>query len=571
MDSFILSSAMSPEPGKSLLLESKQWIEIPDANGASYTSGRVTFNLDSVANSSDSYFNAKETFVQIPLNLAVEFKNTTAGATTSILASDSQVSNAFIASLKNGSYQIINSLNFKLNGNEIITHDQFENVKINYKILSSWSQDDVVKRGDEIGFALDTVDAFNYDPTTIGLMNNTLNEYAVFVANNAWQNRANYGRRRRMEKTSRTTNNLFTNMKSLTSDDEQRAKYIDTVSVNANGATTTVNYTIMASLRLSDLHPFFEKMPLIRGASMYLALGLNVNAIHSFNLAIPAGAAANTGCTFSSKVSVQNQSTTTPFMLSSIGGLNSFSTIQTLHGAGSIGSVKACIAVRQVPTSIIPASQATTLSQCLFQACYVKMAPTYQIEYVRNPNKEVSYEECYAQLISGVPVGESRSQLISGTYSRLRKVVVMPYLNASANADVSPAVSCFTSEPATCSPLVGMGAIDQYNVRVGINNVYPQNIQYSWQNYLQEVQGDNAVHGGIDSAMASGLISQKDWETAYSYRVTNLSRKPELQDLNGSQITVSFKNSSTKVMDYLVLVYYEKTIGLEVEKGLVVL
>ena len=63
MDSHILATSMLPETGKRLLFENKQWIEVPDSNSGVYTSGRVTFNLDSVSNSNDSYSNAQQTFI----------------------------------------------------------------------------------------------------------------------------------------------------------------------------------------------------------------------------------------------------------------------------------------------------------------------------------------------------------------------------------------------------------------------------------------------------------------------------------------------------------------------------
>lgn len=557
MDNYILSSSMSPSDAPALLLENKSWVEIPDSNSGVYSSGRVTFNLDSVSNSSDAYFNAKETFIQIPLNLAVRLENTTNGSVVSLFNSADSMANSFVASLKNGSYQIIDKINFKMNQNEVITNDQFENVKINYKILSTWSQDDVVKRGDELHFDKDNVDSFNYDDTEQGLTNNKLNE-ALFLPTTAYQGEPNLGRRNRMAKTSRCINNFPTGLQALGDDNELQSRYMDNVKVTAAGVVTTVNYTILASFRLSDLHPFFEQMPLVKNASMYLALTLNVNTVHSITI---------TGGGYANQFSVANSTNTCPYMLSHASQANSGG----LYLANLNGNLKSCLSVRQVPTSIISASAPHTLSQCLFQACYVKMAPTYNIEYARSPQRDVVWDECYCQQISNIPANQVVSQLISGTFSRLRKVVVMPFLAASANVGLSPLISPVTSEPATGSPIVCVPAISNYNVRVGINNVYPKNIQYAWENYLQEVQGDGAIHGGLDAGLSSGLLTQREWETAYGWRVTNLSRKPEVQDLAGQQITVQFTNSSKMAMDYLVLVYYEKSIGIECEKGLVVL
>lgn len=562
MDSHILATSMSPEGGNSLLFENKQWIEIPDSNSGVYSSGRVTFNLDSVSNSNDSYFNAQQTYIQIPLNLAVEIKNTTAAAVATPFAAANSIAANFVASLKAGSFHLIDKINFKMNQNEVITNDQFENVKINYKILTSWSADDVVKRGDELHYAKDSVDSFSYTANTgAGLYNNKVNEVSLFQANSGFQAEANYGRKQRMKKTSRCQRALSTAIQGLTDDDELKTRYMDNVVVTDSDASTTatINYTILAQIRLADLHPFFAKMPLVRNAAMYLALTLNVNAIHTIGI---------TNGVYAGQFAVTNQTNTTPYMLSSCGVTAAAAEIYLKDCSATL---KSCISVRQVPTTIIAGSAPHALSQCLFQACYVKMNPTYQIEYARNPTKDIVYEECYCQQISNIPVGQVVSQLISGTYSRLRKVVVMPFLSTASNHNVSPLVSCLTSEPATCSPYVCIPAISNYNVRIGINNVYPRNMQYGWENYLQEVQGDGAIHGGIDAGLNCGLLSQREWETAYGYRVTNLSRKVELQDLAGSQITVQFTNQAKKIMDYLVFVYYEKHFSIEAEKGLVVL
>jgi hypothetical protein len=568
MDAFILSSAASPSQGKELLFENKQWIEIPDSNSGVYSSGKVTFNLDNISNSGGEYFNAKETIVQIPLNLCVEVKNTQAGASTTLFkdAPATQVASRFIASLKNGSYHLIDKINYKLNGNEVIVNDSFENVKIHYKIMTKWSQDDVVKRGDELHFAQDNVDAFDYDAATIGVSNNDIEE-KFFTSTLGFQTQSNDGRRERMKKTSRAKGSFTAGMGALMEDTDLDARYMDRVAITENGILTTVNFQIMASFRLGDIHPYFESMPLTKNPSQYLALTLNVNAVHSFNVT---NVGAGTVQAITGKFSTTNLTNTTPYQLSPVGA--GFGFDLKIATAAQTGTIRSCLAVKQVSTSSFSGSVSHSLNQCLFQACYVRLAPTYNIEYAKEPVKPIVWEETYCQSISNVAANSSVNQLISGAFSNLRKVIILPYLSAAGNDGVTSAIqSCVSSEPATGSPLVCIPAISEMNVRLGINNVYPKNIQYAWENYLHSFQGDNCLHGGLDAGLSSGLISQHEWETAYGWRVVDLSRKPEMQDLPAQQITVQFKNSSLKSMDYLVLVVYEKRMGIDTERGLVVL
>ena len=131
-----------------------------------------------------------------------------------------------------------------------------------------------------------------------------------------------------------------------------------------------------------------------------------------------------------------------------------------------------------------------------------------------------------------------------------------------------PLNSTFASEGGTLSAFQGNSAVSLMNVRLGVNNIYPKDIEYGYENYLQTVQGDGALNGALENGVSCGLISQTDWESAYGYRVIDLSRHEHANDLQPQNISVKFKNQSTKTMDYIVLVYYEKTCGIDTQRGL---
>ena len=116
MDAILYKASLQQGQEKELMFNHKQWIEIVDNNGKSYNSRRVNFDLANVSNSGQDFFNVKESLVQIPLVLDVQFTSSSA-ATSMLETATNSVSSQFVASLKSGAYHIINSINYKINGN----------------------------------------------------------------------------------------------------------------------------------------------------------------------------------------------------------------------------------------------------------------------------------------------------------------------------------------------------------------------------------------------------------------------------------------------------------------------
>lgn len=559
MDSYVYEASITPSSGKDFVFENRIFVDVPDSNGGSYSSNKVTWALDNISNSGDSYFDAKQSMVLLPINLAVEFLQT-AGTGSMMLSTGNTIANGFVASLKSGAYQIIDKINFKLNGNEVITLDNFENVKINYKILSQWSQDDYRKRADELHMGFDTPYTTTYDVYS-GVQNVSLTD-AAFDPTKGFKVGANKGRIQRMQRTSFS----YAVTSGLVADNTDISrKFQDHYAVaNVNPYTCCINFQILATFRLADLHPFFASMPLCKNPSMYLSLTLNTNQLVTQPIATGIVEQAAAG-----QATISNGTNTTPFQLSRPGSG------YAIHGtAGQVnGTIKASIGC--VRANAITNSTAHPMSQAQFRGCYVKMSPDYEMEFLKSPVKPVVWEDCYCQYGSGltnVAANGQVNQLISGSFSKLRKIVILPFLSASANAAISPLQSVYAAEPGTCSSaFISNAAISNLNARVGVNNVYPANIQYTYQNYLESVQGDGAINGSLSQGITSGLISQSDWECGYGFRVIDLSRKPEVNDLSVQSVSVQFQNLSGSVCDYLVLVYYEKSCALDCARGLIVL
>ena len=549
MDAILYKAGLQQGQEKELMFNHKQWIEIVDNNGKSYNSRRVNFDLANVSNSGADFFNVKESLVQIPLVLDVQFTSSSA-ATSMLETATNSISSQFVASLKSGAYNIINSINYKINGNEVITFDRMENLKINYEVISRWSKDSLLKKGSDMYVSPDDAHSYSYD-TLKGATNVTLKDTSTsFDATKGFQVKSNTGRLERMKGLANydvAPHSLFFNNAS------QRAKNNDYVNIgafNSSTGTQTITYFIMAQFRLSDLHPLFQEMPLTKNISQYLSLEMNTDTELTFTVAAKAITA----------VSVSNETNTLPYQLSAVDdGMN-------LLSGTTAGSIKTCLSIGRGKYSLL----AHNRESCYIQACFVRMNADYAERYLSSPVRSLVYNECYAQFgtgLSNIASGANVNQLISGTFRKLRKLVIIPFLDATSNGTIAiaPEKSPFASEPSTCS--YSAGSMDNFNVRIGTQNVYSQNLLYDWEQFTNEVQPDNALNGGIEYELSNGLISKSSWQKCYGYRVVDLSRVVPENDLEPKQITVQFRNTSLKAMNYYVLVYYEKNIGLDISTG----
>ena len=549
MDEILYKSGSQQGQGKSFVFNHKQWIEVVDNNGKNYNSRRVNWDLANIANSGQDFFNVKESLVQIPLVLDVEFTSGTA-ANSMLETATNSVSSQFVASLKSGSYNIINAINYKINGNEVITFDRVENMKINYEVISRWSKDTLSKKGADMYFGFDEAHSYTYNDTR-GVTNTALKDTAsVFDATKGFSVKSNSGRLERMKTLLNYDVAPYSNFYDNAS---QRSKNNDYVSVGAFSNVTgkqTITYFIMAQFRLSDLHPLFQEMPLTKNISQYLSLELNTDTELTFTVAnkVITGVAAT------------NETNCLPYQVSNVDdGLN-------LLAAGTSGTFKTCLSVGRGKYSNL----AHNRESAYIQACFVRMNADYGEKYLSNPVRSIVYNECYAQFgtgFSGIASGAQVNQLISGSFRKLRKLVIIPFVDRTSNGtiELAPEKSPFASEPSTCSH--SLGAMDNFNVRIGTQNVYPSNLLYDWEQFTNEVQPDNALNGGVEYELNNGLINKHNWSKCYGFRVVDLSRIVPENDLEPKQVTVLFRNTSLRTMNYYVLVYYEKNLGLDVSTG----
>ncbi|MFN9113115.1 MAG: hypothetical protein ACK5XN_23850 [Bacteroidota bacterium] len=160
-DSFILAKSQASSKDYTPFSK-KSIIYSNDTNNSQYTN-MVQFDLSSFANVQNGFLNLSEATLQIPIVITATLPdgqaiNATTGANYCL--------DNFI-SLKNGAWNIINSISCNYDGKEVIMQNNFTNAWVSYKVLSTWSQDDLKNFGPSCLFYPDSANTWVYNNVDI--------------------------------------------------------------------------------------------------------------------------------------------------------------------------------------------------------------------------------------------------------------------------------------------------------------------------------------------------------------------------------------------------------------------
>lgn len=527
---------------------SKKWVEIIDSNNGFYSSNNVRFSLTSLYNS-NSLNSYKDAVLDIPIVMVLSHG----------LNTDMPDLNQFAMGLKNGYYNLIDSINIKYDGKEIQQHTLHQQFYTNFKMHTTMSVNDENTIGPMIGYSKDTSTSWSYIPAFLadgttannsvqgfGLCNNanlykskwsTTTSEADTTANaNAGravasvqtevypENKLNKGFYERQLSTNVKVNDfrtLVTEQNGFINNSKSYTKKVD----GATHATDSQVVYVNALIRLSDISSFFENLPLIQGGFITLDINLNLGSLR-----MRGNAAPGTGATFGAAINVELPQSYTqfsnkvcPFMLSPINNSTNMETTQTDLVCGIyIGKVGSSVsggnAVNQSQLTLIDAH---TRQNCRILVPQVELQPTLQEDYLTtNKIKTIEYSSVEYQQVD-VAAGANINKILSESIVNPAGLLIIPMLNESSNRGLDPLSSPFTCEPATTAPI----GLSKFNVDINGQAIYPNAVDYDYELFMAEIDGVNSINGNGQLGMSSGLVSLLDYNNIYKYYYVNLERR----------------------------------------------
>jgi hypothetical protein len=532
----------------------RQMIWVNDTNNRSYN-GQVSFECSSFTNSG-RWINYSEGFIQIPL----------VWGWASSVDRSAELTGALGLGLKNGYHQLIDSLEVLFGNLSVTQNVSFSNIFNTFKMLTTFSQDSLAKYGALLNFFPDSWESSGYVPTTdvygFGTFNNnvvyTLPNYSANASYPTGTVRVNEGFLKRLYNT-----NIPATLNDPTKTQTTVPWAFNTSGYNALGRAHwrstgagigRVYYTqAIATIRLKDISDFFAKLGMTKNA--YIKFTINTNTA---NCLLPIAGGDSKYVPAGTQINLQGRSN--PLMISA----------NVANSALAVASAAAQdISIGIGVGTLTIAGQSITnsmMSSCRLYVPSYQMLPEAESQYLElHPTREIVYQDLYPFVIGSVPGGQAFSQILSNNVINPQYVLTVPFINSASGNNVtgttlSPLSSPFASEPGTSSP--GL-SISQYNVQVSGRNIYQQNINYDFENFVSEIAQINALNGGQLDDFSSGLLSYDMWNSCYRFYVTDLSRGSVLDSMVPKAIQVSGVNSTTKIVDYYGFVVYKRKITIK--------
>ena len=629
MDNLVYEESITSEINSSEFID-KQFLFVNDNNNSSYSS-QIVLDTTPLSNAG-GYINWSEAFFAVPLVIQLETITVANGG--GIVAKNVD----WAMAMKSGYWSMIHSLTCEFNNGNIIQQVPFINVFNSFKNLTSWSLNDLEDWGATTGFYPDSSTSWLYNTALCsatnnlgssgsGICNNRIQPYlnvtlvtnlavpATTIANiriSAYSNASadipsssirdayNIGFLKRLSwlNFSLTTNDgsVLGNVSS-----NQAALYGAPTGANLIISTNLLKQTFMsyvdssiassraiivdAIIRLKDVADFFQKVPLLKGATMRIYLNTNQVYLTGNMVApiyqVPADGAgtqySGAGAVYlTSSPTILGGGGTCPLMLGSTDLAQGLSSIVPLSASNlqATCSFKAGVSiVRTQFSQFTNQYTAPITSTRLYAPCYT-MSPIAEQRYLSlSPTKRVMYNDVFQYSFSGI--SSNFNLLVSNGLPNVRGVVVIPFIAQSANGAVGGAgvyagqvatstlLSPFSTSGSTPDPI----QITNFNIQVSGRNLFLQNLQYTYEQFTEQLVSSNQLNGSLTTSLSSGLIGQSSFENLYRYYYGNVSRSLPSEDGVAKAIQILGTLSSPVAVDLMVFVEFQREITIDVRTG----
>lgn len=578
-DAIVYDLSSQSEAAPNIFIK-KDWVSILDNQNGIYSSNQSVIDTSQFSNS-NKWINYREAYFTIPMFLTL----TQTGNSVNFLPNATATSCDYALGLKNWYGSIIHSFSVDLAGTTIIQQTPFQSLWNNFKLITSLSYQDLLTIGPSIGFYPDNSSSWFYSNTNAsttdlagkGICNN-FNAVANPVVSGAFNalettNNGFYQRQRawnfNVNGLSGTGGVAFSNMISRAN---LTLLYKSTILQPVSGAAGARGYwaaQIVGQVYLRHLHEFFDKIPLVKGMFMKMTMNLN-------NSSTQVSITQDTG-TFIENMSQDLGASSFP-----LGGINPIMIASGAAGNGAARVVAVNDAVVVVAMGLVVGSIAYETNAVaagvprgyvnnltLTAPCYT-FNPAFEGAYLSNAIRKIDYEDIYQYQVLNVPAGQNFNNLITNGIAGIKSVLVLPFHSpqssaAQFNGSISPLQSCFDSAGGgTTSPLT---YINNFNVVISGQNAIYNTQRYTYEAFLNQLNGQNSVNGNQIDGMGSGLISQMDFENCYNYYYVNAERCLPIEKGVSKSVSIVGQNVSLWNVDLYVFISYGISVSINILLG----
>ena len=374
---------------------------------------------------------------------------------------------------------------------------------------------------------------------------------------------------------------------------------------NANGV---YQVSIVATVYLKHIHGFFNMCPLLKGAFMKMTLNLN-NTTTAFttisqsgplnnNNLYPVGFAIN---------SIQNPlGGINPAMIAS-GQCASYAVVAGTTNTGQNGGVSLFRQGVNLTANARYATISYRLNICVGAYCldqnlavltgnsqgalsrsiylYIPsytFNPPFEQAYLSSPIKNIKYTDIYQYQVINISAASTFNNLITNGIANIKSILVLPFYSSATSAGANIVVGdpftvasngqttvnantgFLAGTPVFQSPFDSAGTgttspfsyITNFNIQISGQNAIYNTEKYLFEEYNNQLYGQNAVNGGMTDGLNSGLVSRQAFDNVYNYYYVNVERMLPAEQSVPKSVQITGQNLSGKALDLYVFVEF---------------
>lgn len=458
---------------------------------------------------------------------------------------------------------MIDSITVEQGGKTIINQTANLSQLVNFKMHSMTSQDNLNKMSGSLMYYPDSVGAYTYTASSVGVQNNINNPNSIsFDCPEAF----NSGVLTRQQKLFPYTTGLTTQLKQI-----NEADVVQTVSASTLNALTTTPTTttisdlhFLATIRLKDLCDYFDKHPkLTRGIGYKIYLRVNQGTT-TFTHTAPTAATTpfTTGFSITAQVFTPMGSCLCQPAMIHVGS-NSIvagSTTPTWPTNNvSIGANSLAL------TSQIDVGANALINGVRLYVPSYECSPKAHDELIRQPPLARPFFDIYSNIVQNQGAGSYINTQIASGISSPKALIVVPQIAQSVNS--------FNSQGSALNPVPGCTdpqlSLTSTQIKVGSQYILPDRVNYDFIQFLENNVQLFGLNGNQTNSLSSGVIDFTKFRHNFRYYAFDLSRYLDSADNIPQMITFESFNNSNVAVDLYVYVLWERNAEFSLEKGAV--
>ncbi len=212
--------------------------------------------------------------------------------------------------------------------------------------------------------------------------------------------------------------------------------------------------------------------------------------------------------------------------------------------------------------------------------------PTFEQAYLSSPVKTIKYSDVYQYQVANIDTNSPFNNLVTNGIANIKSVLLLPFYSTksvttpqpdpyrvnithSPNTGFTQGLPVWQSpfDPAGCGATSPLCHITNFNIQVsGQNAIY--NLQkYNFEQFNNQLYGQNAVNGGLTDGITSSLINRQNFDLEYCYYYVNVERMLPVEQSVPKSIQILGTNMSAKAIDLIVFVEYGTEIQIDALTG----